>query len=75
MLVLTRKPNQSILLYPSQGLDPDMTVRELLAKGRSRSQYWRSTGTKPEHGHLTLLTEEPVGLLYWNSEMFRSGWG
>ncbi len=33
MLILTRRTGESLLLYPSQDIDPNMTVRELFANG------------------------------------------
>jgi sRNA-binding carbon storage regulator CsrA len=33
MLMLTRKIGESILIYPSDNLDPSMTVKELFIKG------------------------------------------
>ena len=33
MLVLTRRPSESLILYPSDSIDPNMTVRELFADG------------------------------------------
>ena len=32
MLVLTRKEGESILIYPADNIDPDMTIRELFSK-------------------------------------------
>lgn len=33
MLVLTRQEGETILIYPEEGVDPDMTVGELFANG------------------------------------------
>lgn len=33
MLVLSRRSNESIYIYPSDDLSPDMTVSELFAEG------------------------------------------
>ncbi len=33
MLILARSPGESPLLYPSEDIDPNMTVRELFANG------------------------------------------
>ena len=33
MLAFTRRPGEFILLYPSQDIDPNMTVAELFSEG------------------------------------------
>jgi sRNA-binding carbon storage regulator CsrA len=33
MLVLTRRPDESLVIEPAQGIDPAMTVGELFAAG------------------------------------------
>jgi sRNA-binding carbon storage regulator CsrA len=33
MLVLTRRPDESLIIQPAQGIDPTMTVAELFAAG------------------------------------------
>lgn len=50
MLVLTRRVGESIFIYPSETLHPDMTVRELFEQGPIRITLTRINGSQSRIG-------------------------
>ena len=63
MLVLTRRVGESVLIYPSDTLDPDTTISQLFANGPIRLTLTRVNGSQARVGiaapdSLTIAREE-----------------
>lgn len=68
MITLSRKESESILIHPSEDLDPAMTVAELFANGPIRVIV-----TAANRGHAQIGIEVPGKLRVIQTERFVPG--
>jgi len=64
MLAFTRKPGEYILLYPSHGLDPNMTVAELFNDGPVEVIF-----SELEDGNIRVAVDAPEQLVVVRNEI------
>ena len=68
MLVLSRKPSESFLLFPDDSVSPDMTVRELFAHGPIEVMV-----TEHLYGQLRIGVNAPRMIKIMRSELLGTG--
>ena len=63
MLIVTRKDSESILIKPGDGIDPDMTLRDLFESGPIEITVF-STGQK----RVKMGVQAPTQLTIWRKD-------
>ena len=63
MLVVTRKDSESILISPDDGLDPDMTLKDLFEQGPIEITVF-ATGEK----RVKMGVQAPTQLVIWRKD-------
>lgn len=66
MLVLERKSGEAVLIYPNEGIDPNMTVGELFSSGPIRVSV-----KCREQGAIKLAIHAPTSIKILRDELSR----
>jgi sRNA-binding carbon storage regulator CsrA len=64
MLAFTRRPGEFILLYPSQDIDPNMTVAELFSEGPVEVIF-----SEMKNGQIRVAVDAPDNLVVVRNEI------
>lgn len=68
MLILSRKPSESFLMFPDDSVSPDMTVRELFAHGPIEVMV-----TEHIYGQVRIGVNAPQSIKVLRSELVGDG--